>query len=110
MTNRHRGEVSLTLGAERFALRLSLQALAEIEAALGAGDLQGLSERFASGRIAARDLVALLGRRSAAGVRSSQMTRSPAGLVRRICLCRGGIVRSFRPVVRRRSEAAPSSP
>ena len=41
MTNRHRGEVSLNLGAERFALRLSLQALAEIEAALGAGDLQG---------------------------------------------------------------------
>lgn len=61
ITNRHRGEVSLNLGAERFALRLSLQALAEIEAALGAGDLQGLGERFAGGRIAARDLVALLG-------------------------------------------------
>ncbi len=61
MTNRYRGEVSLTLGAERFALRLSLQALAEIEAALGAGDLQGLGARFASGRIAARDLVVLLG-------------------------------------------------
>jgi hypothetical protein len=61
MTNRHRGEVSLNLGAERYALRLSLQALAEIEAALGAADLQGLGERFAGGRIAARDLVALLG-------------------------------------------------
>ncbi|MCU0817893.1 MAG: gene transfer agent family protein [Beijerinckiaceae bacterium] len=61
MTNRHRGEVSLTLGTEHFALRLTLQALAEIEAALGAGDLQGLGERFAGGRIAARDLVALLG-------------------------------------------------
>jgi hypothetical protein len=61
MTNRHRGEVSLMLGKELFTLRLTLQALAEIEAALGAGDLQGLGERFAGGRIAARDLVVLLG-------------------------------------------------
>ncbi|MGL5447638.1 MAG: gene transfer agent family protein [Rhabdaerophilum sp.] len=61
MTNRHRGEVKLEIGGEVFTLRLTLQALAEIEAALGAGDLQGLGERFAQGRVGARDLVALIG-------------------------------------------------
>lgn len=61
MTNRHRGEVKLEIGGEVFPLRLTLQALAEIEAALGAGDLQGLGERFAQGRVGARDLVALIG-------------------------------------------------
>lgn len=61
MTNRYRGEVRLAIGGEIFALRLTLQALAEIEAALGAGDLQGLGERFAQGRAGARDLIALIG-------------------------------------------------
>lgn len=61
MANTHRGEVSLVLGEEVLPLRLSLQALAEIESALGAGDLQGLGERFAQGRVGARDLVALIG-------------------------------------------------
>jgi hypothetical protein len=61
MTNKRRGEVSLALGGEVLPLRLSLQALAEIESALGAGDLQGLGERFTQGRVGARDLVALIG-------------------------------------------------
>jgi hypothetical protein len=61
MANRHRGEVTLVIGGEIFALRLTLQALAEIEAALGAGDLQGIGERFAEGRAGARDLIALIG-------------------------------------------------
>lgn len=61
MANRHRGEVGLAIGGEMFALRLTLQALAEIESALGAGDLQGLGERFAEGRAGARDLIALIG-------------------------------------------------
>jgi hypothetical protein len=61
MANRHRGEVSLKLDGEVFLLRLTLQALAEIETALGAGDLQALGERFGSGRISARDVAALAG-------------------------------------------------
>lgn len=61
MTNRHRAEVALDLGEERLTLRLTLGALAEIEAAFGAADLQALGERLASGRIAARDLVPLIG-------------------------------------------------
>ncbi len=46
-------------------LCLTLGALAELEAKLQAPDLVGLSERFASGRISATDLIVVLG----AGVR-----------------------------------------
>ena len=42
-------------------LCLTLGALAELEARLGAGDLVGLAERFAGGRVSARDLTAILG-------------------------------------------------
>ncbi|PPD14978.1 MAG: hypothetical protein CTY25_09320 [Methylobacterium sp.] len=80
VTNRHRGEVSLVLSEERFVLRLSLQALAEIETALGAGDLQGLGERFAGGRVAARDLVALLG----AAIRGGGAALADEDIARRI--------------------------
>ncbi|GJD89940.1 MULTISPECIES: gene transfer agent family protein [Methylobacterium] len=61
MANRRRGEVPLDLGGERFTLCLTLGALAELEDALQAGDLAGLAERFSGGRLAARDLIALLG-------------------------------------------------
>lgn len=61
MANRHRGEVTLDLGSERFTLRLTLGALAELESAFGAADLQALGERLAAGRLAARDLLTLLG-------------------------------------------------
>ena len=42
-------------------LCLTLGALAELEARLGGGDLVGLGERFAGGRVSARDLIAILG-------------------------------------------------
>lgn len=61
MVNRRRGEVPLDLGPTRYTLCLTLGALAELEDALQAGDLAGLAERFAAGRLAARDLIALLG-------------------------------------------------
>ena len=61
MANRRRGEVPLTLGSERYTLCLTLGALAELEDTLRAGDLAGLAERFAGGRLAARDVIALLG-------------------------------------------------
>ncbi len=60
MANRHRGEVPLDLGGRRLALRLTLGGLAELEDALDAGDLVGLGERLGSGRIAARDIIAIL--------------------------------------------------
>jgi hypothetical protein len=59
--NPHRGEISAIIDGEEKTLCLTLGALAELEARLSAGDLSGLAERFAGGRISARDLTAILG-------------------------------------------------
>ena len=56
-----RGEIEAVIGGETRMLCLTLGALAELEARLQAGDLVGLAERFAGGRISARDLTAILG-------------------------------------------------
>lgn len=61
MANHHRGDVDLDLASGRLTLRLTLGALAEIEAAFGAADLVALGERLQGGRLASRDLLALLG-------------------------------------------------
>ena len=61
MPNIHRGEISAIIEGEERTLCLTLGALAELEARLMAGDLVGLSERFASGRVSARDLAAIIG-------------------------------------------------
>jgi hypothetical protein len=60
MANARRGEVALQIGAARYTLCLTLGALAELEHAFGAEDLMALAERFGTGRLASRDLVALL--------------------------------------------------
>lgn len=57
--NRARGEVHLDIAGKRHALCLTLGALAEIEAALGADGLLALEGRMA--RVSARDLVAIAG-------------------------------------------------
>ena len=49
----------MDLGGRRYALCLTLGALAELEDAFGAADLPALAERFASGRLSARDLLKL---------------------------------------------------
>ena len=61
MPNIHRGEIAAMIGGEEWTLCLTLGALAELEARLNAGDLGGLSERFAGGRVSARDLTTILG-------------------------------------------------
>lgn len=61
MPNMQRGEISAVIEGEEKTLCLTLGALAELEARLMAGDLVGLSERFASGRVSARDLTAIIG-------------------------------------------------
>jgi hypothetical protein len=61
MPNRHRGEIEAELGGVRRKLVLTLGALAELEAAFGADDLASLAERFGTGRLAARDLVRVIG-------------------------------------------------
>lgn len=60
MANRHRGDVDLVLPGETLTLRLTLGALAEIEAAFGVSDLAALGERLSQGRIASADLIRLL--------------------------------------------------
>lgn len=61
MPNLHRGEVAVTLAGRTYPLCLTLGALAELEAAFGVADLAALGERFATGRLSARDLIRLLG-------------------------------------------------
>lgn len=67
MPNRHRGEIEAEIGGARRRLVLTLGALAELEAAFGAEDLVALAERFATGRLKARDLTRII----AAGLRGA---------------------------------------
>jgi hypothetical protein len=76
MPNAQRGEIAAVIGGEERVLCLTLGALAELEARLGAGDLVGLGERFAGGRVSARDLTAILG----AGLRGGGNAVSDAEL------------------------------
>ena len=61
MANKHRGEIEAEIGGARRKLVLTLGALAELESAFGAEDLVALTERFAGGRLAARDLTRIIG-------------------------------------------------
>lgn len=61
MVNRRRGEVAATIAGEPYRLCLTLGSLAELESAFGVEDLSALARRFSSGRLAADDLVRLLG-------------------------------------------------
>lgn len=54
------GEVALVIGAERHVLKLTLGALAELEAALETGTLVELVERFEGGAFSTRDVLALI--------------------------------------------------
>lgn len=60
MANPYRGEVGITVDGRARTMRLTLGALAALEARLGAGSLMGLAERFEDGRVATGDLLALL--------------------------------------------------
>jgi len=61
MANRLRGEVEATLDGRTFTLCLTLGALAELEAALGAGDLMALARRFEAGQLSAGDAIRVIG-------------------------------------------------
>jgi hypothetical protein len=60
MANPYAGEVALTLDGQRHVAKLTLGALAELEAALDAGSLVELVERFESQRFSTRDVLALI--------------------------------------------------
>jgi hypothetical protein len=59
--NRRRGEVAAVLDGVERRLRLTLGALAELEATYAADDLGALVERFSSGRLSALDLTRIVG-------------------------------------------------
>ena len=54
------GEVAIVVDGERRIAKLTLGALAELEAALGAGSLLEIAERFEAGRFTSRDVLMLV--------------------------------------------------
>lgn len=61
MANRQRGEVEAVLDGRPWTLCLTLGALAELEAALGASDLMALARRFEAGELSAGDAIRVIG-------------------------------------------------
>lgn len=60
MANPYAGEVRLVIDGQPHVLRLTLGALAELEAAMGADTILALVERFESGQFSSRDVLALI--------------------------------------------------
>lgn len=60
MANPYAGEVAVLLDGMRHVAKLTLGSLAELEAALEAGSLIDLIERFEAGRFSSRDVLALV--------------------------------------------------
>ncbi len=67
MPNPLRGEIAAVIGGRERVLCLTLGALAELEAALGADGLAALAGRFEGGRLTAREAVCVI----AAGLRGA---------------------------------------
>ena len=78
MANPYAGEVALSLDGQRFVAKLTLGALAELEAALETGTLLELVERFESQRFSTRDVLALI----VAGLRGGGWQGTAADLLR----------------------------
>lgn len=77
MANPWAGEVEIALNGVPHQARLTLGALAELEAALGAGTLVELVERFEAGQFSTRDVLMLL----VAGLRGGGWKGQAADLV-----------------------------
>lgn len=60
MANRRRGEVEAILDGRPATLVLTLGALCELESAFAADDLSALADRFALGRLSARDMIRIV--------------------------------------------------
>ncbi len=78
MTNPYAGEVTLEIDGVPHRLRLTLGALAELEAALGEETLLDLVARFEEGRFSSRDVLALI----VAGLRGGGWQGQAADLTR----------------------------
>jgi hypothetical protein len=90
MVNPLAGEVCVTIDGVPHVAKLTLGALAELEAALEAGSLVDLVERFEAGRYRGADLMALLvaglrgggWRGTAADLLSADLAGGPVGAAR----------------------------
>lgn len=60
MANPWTGDVPIFLNEDRFVMRLTLGALAELEVGLEADSLVAMVERFESGRFSTRDVLAVI--------------------------------------------------
>ncbi len=78
MANPWAGEVAIVLDGERHVAKLTLGALAELEAGLQAGSLLDLVERFETGRFTTRDVLALI----VAGLRGGGWPGTAADLMK----------------------------
>jgi Phage tail tube protein, GTA-gp10 len=79
--NARRGEISAEFDGRPYRLCLTLGALAELEHAFGAGDLNALAERFGTGRLSAKDMMEII----AAGMRGGGADIEAAELGRMQC-------------------------
>ena len=86
--NPWRGEVSLVLDGQAHTCRLTLGALAELEASLGEDTLVGLVQRFEGGAFSTRDVLALI----VAGLRGGGWRGRASDLV--AAEIEGGILRA----------------
>lgn len=77
MANPWAGEVALVVAGERQVMRLTLGALAELEAGLERGSLVDLVARFEGGAFSTRDVLALI----VAGLRGGGWRGSTADLL-----------------------------
>lgn len=78
MANPWAGEVEIVIDGAPRAMKLTLGALAELEASLGEASLLALVERFEGGRFSTRDVLALI----VAGLRGGGWADcSPEGLL-----------------------------
>ena len=90
MVNPLAGEVCVTIDGGPHVAKLTLGALAELEAALAAGSLVDLVERFEAGRYRGADVMALLvaglrgggWRGTAADLLSADLAGGPVGAAR----------------------------
>lgn len=74
--NPYAGEVAIVLNGQPVTAKLTLGALAELEAALQGGTLIDLVERFETGRFSTRDVLAVI----VAGLRGGGWTGSAQDL------------------------------
>lgn len=77
MANPYAGEVALVIGGKRQVMRLTLGALAELEAGLDSGSLVDLVARFEGGAFSTRNVLALI----VAGLRGGGWRGSAADLL-----------------------------